>query len=107
MAEAIFWGAAALIVYAYAGFPALLFRLAKLRPRPAGKGPCLPTVSFIIAAYNEEAAIGAKLGDTLALDYPPDRLEVIVVSDGSTDRTEEIVRTHDAARVKLLALGAR
>ena len=66
----------------------------------------LPPVSFIISAYNEEAAIGAKLENTLALDYPADRLEVIVVSDGSTDRTEEIVRSF-GARVKLVSLSGR
>src|SRR2546422_1037504 len=104
MAGAIFWGAAALVVYVYAGSPCLIFLLARLRPRPVRKAPVLPTVSFIVAAYNEERVIAAKLENTLALDYPAERLEVMVVSDGSTDATEEIVRTRFAGRVKLLAL---
>src|SRR5713101_1135795 len=104
MAAAIFWGAIALVVYVYAGYPCLIFLLAHLRPRPVRKAPVLPPVSFIIAAYNEERVIAAKLENTFALDYPPERLEVMVVSDGSTDATEEIVRTRFAGRVKLLAL---
>src|SRR2546428_4077997 len=104
MAGAIFWGAAVLVVYVYAGYPCLIFLLAHLRPRPVAKAPVLPIVSFIIAAYNEERVIAAKLENTFALDYPPERLEVMVVSDGSTDATEEIVRTRFAGRVKLLAL---
>jgi cellulose synthase/poly-beta-1,6-N-acetylglucosamine synthase-like glycosyltransferase len=102
--EAVFWGAIAVVVYVYLGYPCLIFLLAHLRPRPVGKAPHLPTVSFVIAAYNEAAVIARKLENTLALDYPPDRLEVMVVSDGSTDATEEIVRTRFAERVKLLAL---
>src|SRR5437016_2372420 len=104
MAGVIFWGAIAVVVYVYVGYPCLIFVLAHLRPRPVRKGPYVPTVSFIIAAYNEEPVIAKKLANTLALDYPADRLEIIVVSDGSTDRTEEIVRKEFAGRVRLLAL---
>ena len=104
MAAAIFWAAMALVVYVYAGYPCLIFLLARLRPRPVRKAPVLPTVSFIIAAYNEERVIAAKLENTFALDYPLERLEVMVVSDGSTDATEEIVHARFAGRVKLLAL---
>ncbi len=106
MAAAVFWTAIALIVYVYAGYPVVIFLLAHLRPRPVRGAPHLPGVSFVIAAYNEERSIAAKLENTLALDYPADRLEIIVVSDGSRDRTEEIVRGH-GARVKLVALGGR
>ncbi|HJQ82926.1 MAG TPA: glycosyltransferase family 2 protein [Candidatus Binatia bacterium] len=112
MAEVVFWGALAVVVYVYAGYPLLIFALAHLRPRPVRKGPAaatadVPTVSFIIAAYNEETVIAKKLENTLALEYPPDRLEIIVVSDGSSDGTEELVRTRFADRVKLLALRGR
>jgi cellulose synthase/poly-beta-1,6-N-acetylglucosamine synthase-like glycosyltransferase len=106
VAEAVFWGAIALMVYVYAGYPVLIFLVAHLRPRPVRSAPHLPSISFIIAAYNEERSIAAKLENTRALDYPADRLEIIVVSDGSTDRTEEIVRTHTAG-AKLVALGGR
>jgi hypothetical protein len=108
MAEAIFWGAIGIIAYVYAGFPLFVFLLAQARPRPVRKGPApLPTVSFIIAAYNEEGSIAKKLANTFALDYPADRLEIIVVSDGSSDRTEAIVRAEGRNRVKLVALRGR
>src|SRR5262245_45395449 len=108
MAAAVFWGAIAIVVYVDAGYPCLIFALARLRPRPVRNDPAhRPSVSFIIAAYNEAAAIAGKLSNTLALDYPPERLEVIVASDGSTDATEEIVRTRFGDRVNLLAMGGR
>jgi cellulose synthase/poly-beta-1,6-N-acetylglucosamine synthase-like glycosyltransferase len=107
MAAAVFWAAIGMVVYVYAGYPCLIFLLAWLRPRPVRRGAELPTVSFIIAAYNEEAAIADKLRNTLAFDYPADKLEIIVASDGSTDRTDEIVRTQFADRVRLLHVPAR
>lgn len=107
MAAAVFWGALGMCVYVYAGYPLLVALLARLRPLPVKKGDALPTVSFIIAAYNEESAIAAKLDNTLAIDYPADKLEIIVASDGSTDRTDEIVRTQFAGRVKLLHVSGR
>src|SRR5262245_49968326 len=108
MAETIFWAAIGIVVYVYVGFPVLVFLAAQLRPRRVRKGPAPPpTVSFIIAAYNEERSIAQKLANTFALDYPPDRLEIIVVSDGSTDRTEAIVRAEGGTRVKVLALRGR
>jgi cellulose synthase/poly-beta-1,6-N-acetylglucosamine synthase-like glycosyltransferase len=107
MAEAVLWGAVGIIVYVYAGFPVLMAVLARMRPRPARRGNVLPTVTVVIAAYNEEAAIAGKLENTLASDYPADRLDVVVVSDGSTDRTDEIVTTEFAGRARLLPLGGR
>src|SRR5438093_6135626 len=104
MALAVFWTMVGLLVYVYAGYPCLVFVLARLRPRPVRRGPELPSVSFIVAAYNEEAVIADKLRNTLAIDYPADRLEIIVASDGSTDRTEEVVRTQFGERVRFLAL---
>lgn len=80
-----------LLLYTYLGYPALMWLLSKIVPRPIRQEDITPTVTIIIAAYNEEAAIGRKVEDTLALDYPRDRLEIIVASDGSTDRTDEIV----------------
>ena len=102
----VLWGAVATVVYVYLGYPCVIFVLAQLRPRPVRKEPIVPTVSFIIAAYNEEAAIGAKLANTLALDYPAERLEILVASDGSTDRTDAIVRSF-APRVRLVPVGGR
>jgi cellulose synthase/poly-beta-1,6-N-acetylglucosamine synthase-like glycosyltransferase len=104
MLTALFWIAVLGVVYVYAGYPLLLWLWNRRRPRPVSRGPHLPTVSVVIAARNEETAIGPKLANTLALEYPPSRLEVIVVSDGSTDRTEELVKSVADDRVTLIAL---
>lgn len=67
------------------------------------RGEDLPSVSLLLAARNAEAFIGEKIRNCLALDYPPDRLEILVYSDGSTDKTEEIIRSFSDPRVRLLA----
>src|SRR5262245_41117004 len=92
IAEAIFLGVLAVIAWVYAGYRLVLWAVATVRGRPVRRAPIEPTVSIIICAYNEAADIRRKLDETLALDYPADRLEVIVASDGSTDGTDDIVR---------------
>jgi len=87
----IFWLSVALIVYAYAGYACALFVLARVRTRPVRKDVFTPRVSFIIAAHNERARISEKIENTLAQDYPADRLEILVASDCSTDGTDAIV----------------
>src|SRR5215204_1972081 len=104
VSEIIFWVSVALCVYVYAGYPALLWALARVAGRPPRKGEATPSVSVVIAAHNEERQIAAKLENTLALDYPGERLEVVVASDGSTDATEEIVARYGARGVRLLPL---
>ena len=99
--EAIFWLSAAALCYTYAGYPALLLIVSRLRPRPIRRAAWTPAVSVIITAYNEERDLAAKLENTLALDYPPERLEIIVASDCSTDRTDEIARSFAARGVRL------
>src|SRR5713101_2902242 len=91
-AEIIFWLGAAALGYTYAGYPLLLLIVSRLRPRDVRRGDFAPTVSVIITAYNEERDLTAKLENTLALDYPRDLLEIIVASDCSSDRTDEIAR---------------
>ncbi|HVG06714.1 MAG TPA: glycosyltransferase family 2 protein [Thermoanaerobaculia bacterium] len=88
---AVFAVSLAASVYIYFGYPALIFLVSRLRPRPFRRGG-EPTVTVLIPVYNEEGMIEGKIANTLALDYPPDRLETLVVSDGSTDGTEAIVR---------------
>jgi biofilm PGA synthesis N-glycosyltransferase PgaC len=94
MGELLFWSGVLTLAYQYVGYPLLLGALAWVRPRPrasAIESPGgLPSVSLIISAYNEEEVLERKLENAVALDYPRDRLEVVVVSDGSTDRTNEI-----------------
>ncbi|MGQ9549508.1 MAG: glycosyltransferase family 2 protein [Roseiflexus sp.] len=87
-----FWFCVATIGYAYVGYPALLTVLARLRPvRPFPPLTDLPIVTLLIAAYNEQNVIAAKLENTLALDYPRERLQVLVAADGSDDATPEVV----------------
>lgn len=97
----VFWISLAVCVYIYFGYPALLWVLSCVRPRPVRDGDVTPQATFIIAAYNEEKNIAAKIENTLALDYP--HIEVLVVSNGSTDATNEIVRRY-ADRATLIAL---
>jgi cellulose synthase/poly-beta-1,6-N-acetylglucosamine synthase-like glycosyltransferase len=99
----VFWTAVGLIAYVYVGYPLLLFAISRVWSRPVKRAPITPTVTMIIAAYNEEAVIAKKLDNSLALDYPPDKLEIMVASDGSTDGTNRIVRSY-GDRVTLLDL---
>ncbi|HUQ31819.1 MAG TPA: glycosyltransferase family 2 protein [Pyrinomonadaceae bacterium] len=96
-----FWTGAALLFYTYAGYPLLLALASRLRSRPVRRGDWQPRVSVIITAYNEELDLAAKLDNTLLLDYPPDKLEIIVASDCSTDRTDEIAREYANRGVRL------
>jgi cellulose synthase/poly-beta-1,6-N-acetylglucosamine synthase-like glycosyltransferase len=99
--EAIFWLSLAAIGYAYAGYPLLLIVLSRLRPKPVRSSHWTPSVTVIIAAYNEERDLAAKLENTLALEYPPSQLEIIVTSDCSSDRTDEIARSFASRGVRL------
>src|SRR5262245_25773924 len=92
IAQIAFIAAIAVMAFIYAGYPALMFALSLVFRRPVRRADITPRVSVIIAAYNEERDIQAKLKNTLALDYPRDRMEIIVASDCSTDQTDEIVR---------------
>jgi cellulose synthase/poly-beta-1,6-N-acetylglucosamine synthase-like glycosyltransferase len=105
--ETIFWLSAAWIVYVYAGYPLCVALLRRVIPRPVRKQPFEPRVTIVTAAFNEERHIGATIANKLALDYPPDQLEVIVVSDGSTDRTDELVRGFESRGVRLMRQGPR
>ena len=94
MFEGVFFVTAGLLVYHYVLYPALVIAGARLVRRQSVRPPAeWPYVSFIIAAYNEERVIAAKVRNTLALDYPKELIEIIVVSDGSNDATEAIVRS--------------
>ena len=91
MPAIIFWSAVAVVLYAYLGYPCALLSLASFRSRPVRKHPATPRVSFIITAHNEERRIAEKIENTLAQDYPADRLEIIVASDCSNDGTDGII----------------
>jgi glycosyltransferase involved in cell wall biosynthesis len=85
--------ASALIAWTYAVFPLATLLRGWLRPRPVAAGAFLPDVTVIAAAHDEEASIGPRVANLLALDYPADRLELVVASDGSADRTVENARS--------------
>jgi cellulose synthase/poly-beta-1,6-N-acetylglucosamine synthase-like glycosyltransferase len=107
--EVVFWAAVALLVYSHLGYPLLLRGLVALRG-PRGPAPVpaeLPVVSLIVAAHDEDAVIERKVGDALALDYPREKLELIVASDGSTDRTSELARAAGADLVLELPRGGK
>ena len=106
--EIVFWFCAALLAYIYIGYPALVGILAKLFPQPAGSPDGEePSVSIIISAYNEAPVIAAKIENSLALEFPAERLEVIVVSDCSDDGTDEIVRNCAGLGVRLVRQNQR
>jgi biofilm PGA synthesis N-glycosyltransferase PgaC len=89
-----------LTVFALGGYPALIALLARLRPRPVElRADYEPTVSLVVAAYNEQDVIVWRLANIADLDYPADRLEVIVVADGSDDRTAELARSMGDTKV--------
>jgi cellulose synthase/poly-beta-1,6-N-acetylglucosamine synthase-like glycosyltransferase len=99
----IFWASVFGLIYPYAGYPPLLFFLAALRGNKRYEYPSFdPPVSILIPAHNEETMIAEKVGTTLALDYPPEKLEVLVISDGSTDRTDRILAGFDDPRLTII-----
>lgn len=102
--KALFWICAVSVFYAYIGYPMTLFLLNLFFKKPARKSAIEPFVSAIIPAYNESRMIEAKLRNIAALDYPIDRLEVIVASDGSRDGTVELARAFSSETpVRVLA----
>lgn len=107
MIEFLFWFLILLIFYVYFGYPSLLFVFSKLFPAPIiDKSEITPSVSIIIAAYNEENLIALKIENSLRLDYPKEKLEIIVASDGSTDGTNDIVRSFNTRGVHLVPLNS-
>jgi cellulose synthase/poly-beta-1,6-N-acetylglucosamine synthase-like glycosyltransferase len=99
-----FWLSVASLAYAYGGFALLVAVVGRCRRRDVRTAPVTPSVSLIIAAYNEEAVIAERLENALALEYPSDRLQIIVASDGSSDATEAIVARFADRGVVLLPL---
>lgn len=87
----VFWGAVAAIGYAYLGYAALLWVRSRWSPRPVRSAPCLPPISIVLVVRNEASVLQSKLKNLLDLNYPADRVEIIVVSDGSTDDTNRIL----------------
>src|SRR5690242_19236286 len=105
--ETFFWISAAVIFYVYAGYPAILTIMARRQRLTRLDENYLPSVALIIAAYNEEKVLREKLENSLALNYPSDRLEIVVVSDGSIDATDEIAESYGDHDVWLYRMNPR
>jgi len=90
----LFWASLGGILYTYFGYPILIFLLAKTIQKPETHQTYKPSVTLLIAAYNEEAVIEDKIKNSLTIDYPKDLLQILVVTDGSRDRTPEIAKRY-------------
>ncbi|HLJ90398.1 MAG TPA: glycosyltransferase family 2 protein [Candidatus Angelobacter sp.] len=106
-ANLVFWGSLLALVYVYLGYPLLLSLIASLRRSRTAELGYTPAISVLIAACNEEAGIRQKLEQTVQLEYPADKLEILVLSDGSQDRTDEIVNAFPDPRVRLVRIPQR
>lgn len=104
MTKLLFWVSTGFVLYVYIGYPILLWGLQLFFRSSAHKQAVEPSVSLLVAAYNEAKVVGEKMRNSLALDYPADKLEVVIASDGSKDATAEIVRSFAARepRIRLL-----
>ncbi len=107
LAGALFWLALALLGYVYVGYPLVAALSGSVQARPHHRAPIEPTVSVIVPAYNEGDRLGGRLENLLALDYPRDRLEIVVGSDGSTDGTVERARQYKKLGVRVHAFRHR
>jgi cellulose synthase/poly-beta-1,6-N-acetylglucosamine synthase-like glycosyltransferase len=108
--EIVFWAALGLIVYAHLGYPLLLWGLSTLLGEDESASEWhgeLPRVTLVVPAYDEEAVIERRVANALELDYPHERLQLIVASDGSSDRTAELARAAGADRVLNLPRGGK
>ena len=97
--KAIFWASAAGLAWTHVGYPVAAAALRRVRERPVRKAEIEPTVALIVPAHDEEDVIGRRVENLLELDYPADKLQLVVASDGSTDRTHEIVSGYDGVRL--------
>ena len=103
----IFWGAAAVVIYTYAGYPLWLWLRCRWRARLVRKSSVWPSVSIVLAVHNEGAVLANKLRNVLALDYPTERCEIVVASDGSTDLTNRVIEEHLSNRLRASILPER
>lgn len=103
--QALFWIAALVVGWAYLGYPVSLALRARLHPAPpVRKSPSTPSVSVVIVAHNEESRLASKIRNCLEMDYPRDRLEILVASDGSTDGTVPVAEGFAPEGVRVFAL---
>ncbi len=94
MVKLIFWVSLVILFYIYFGYPIVMWVASRIFNKPVKKEQISPFVTFVVVAYNEEEYIGRKIDNILSLDYPHDKLEIIIGSDGSTDNTENIIEEY-------------
>jgi cellulose synthase/poly-beta-1,6-N-acetylglucosamine synthase-like glycosyltransferase len=97
--EVLFWVSLGALVWTHVAYPALVAMLARIARRPLRKAEIEPTITVIIAAYNEEPVIARRIENLLALDYRKDKLQIVISSDASSDRTEEIAAQYPGVKV--------
>lgn len=107
LAEIACWGSALLLVHVFVGYPLCVWLQARIWPLPLTKRSITPTVTIVIAAYNAEALMHAKLMNLQLLDYPNDNIEIVIVCDGSRDTTAEVCRQFGDPRVRVLQFAER
>jgi cellulose synthase/poly-beta-1,6-N-acetylglucosamine synthase-like glycosyltransferase len=114
MTEVLFWVCLGLVVYVYLGYPSLIWLCASIcgskQEGQKAESSDQPRVSILVAALNEEESIGQRIENALAQDYPPERLEIVIASDGSVDGTNQIVQRfvdRNPGRVRLVAFPVR
>src|SRR5439155_6903199 len=103
----LFWSSVVFLGYTYVGYPALIGGWARWRPRMRMRSDATPTVSIIIVAHNEGRRIRDRLENLISLDYPRDRVEILLASDGSDDDTVEQAQAYGSAGVRIFALPTR
>ena len=101
-AKVFFWMSSLIILYVYFGYPAVLNLLVKYYKKPIQTGAITPDVTLLVCAYNEEDIIREKIQNSFELDYPPEKIKIVIASDGSTDKTNDIVREFKDERLILI-----
>ena len=103
----LFWSSAFTLFYIYFGYPILLWIWALVSPQPIRASLHFPSVSILMSVFNEEKLIAKKMENLLSLDYPGEKVEILIGSDGSTDKTEEILKHVAGKRVRFFSVTPR
>jgi cellulose synthase/poly-beta-1,6-N-acetylglucosamine synthase-like glycosyltransferase len=103
----LFWLLLAIIFYTYFGYPLFILFISLFVGRKVARADIEPSVTFLITAYNEEKSIKEKIEDTIALDYPKEKLEILVASDASSDNTDNIIKGFQDKRIRLFRVEGR
>lgn len=99
-----FWSSVAVIAYTYFGYPAWLWVRGRWKSSPVRRGEFLPAISIVMIVRNEMAILDRKLRNLLSLNYPADKCEIVILSDGSSDGTERALREHASSRIRSVLL---